>query len=115
MHIKNKLIQAIINVKMKKLRKLLSKILKQVKLAIKDLEVKNNKLYIRDQIYVPNNKKLQLYLLQKYYDSFKQGYSDHKAIFQDIQTRYYWPNMVKNCKKYTVNYSICCRTKAYHI
>ena len=60
---KNKLVQAIINTKVKRLQKLPLKILKQVKLAMRDLEVNNNRLYVRDKIYIPNNKKLQLHLL----------------------------------------------------
>ena len=55
---KDELVQAIIDAKMKKLQKLSPKILKQVKLAIRDLEVKNDKLYIRGKIHISDNKKL---------------------------------------------------------
>ena len=58
--------------------------LKQVKLAIENLEVKNDRLYIRGNIYISDNKKLQLHLLQKHYNPFKQGYFGHKAMFQDM-------------------------------
>ena len=57
-----------INAKVKKLRKLLPEILKLVKLAMKDLKVENNRLYVRSKIYKPGNKKLQLHLLQKHHD-----------------------------------------------
>ena len=32
-----------------------------------------------------------------------------------MQTRYYWLDITKNCKKYTVNYGTCRRTKAYYV
>ena len=49
-----------------------------------DPEVNNDRFYIRDKIYVPNSKKLQLYLLQKHHDLPKQEYSGHKVIFQSM-------------------------------
>ena len=36
-------------------------------------------------------------------------------MFQGMQTKYYWLDMAKNCKKYAVNYSMCCGKKVYHI
>ena len=55
---KDKLVQVIINAKVKKVAKLPSEILKQAKLAMGNLKVKNNRLYVKDNIYVPDNKKL---------------------------------------------------------
>ena len=60
----NKLVQAIIDAKIRNMRKLPCKILKQVKLSIENLEVKNSRLYVQGNIYIPDNKNLQLYLLQ---------------------------------------------------
>ena len=57
-HTKNNLVQAIIDAKVKKLSKLPSEILIQVRLAMEDLEVKNDKLYIRSKIYILDNKEL---------------------------------------------------------
>ena len=59
----NKLVQAIIDAKIKSMRKLPCKILKQVKLSMGDLEVKNSRLYVWGKIFVPDDKNLQLYLL----------------------------------------------------
>ena len=59
----NKLVQATIDVKVRDMRKLPRKILKQVKLSIENLEVKNNRLYVQGNIYIPDNKNLRLYLL----------------------------------------------------
>ena len=78
-----------------------------------NLEVKNNRLYIESKIYVPDKKKLQLHLLQKYHDSFKQRYFGYKAIFQGMQTRYYWLNMAKDCKN--ILSTITCTIGQKHI
>ena len=67
----DKLVQATIDAKVRSKKKLLYKILKQVKLFIKDLEVKNSRLYVQDNIYIPDNKNLQLYLLRKQHNSLE--------------------------------------------
>ena len=54
----NKLIQAIIDEKVGGMRKLLCKILKQVKLSMGNLEVKNIRLYLGGNIYVSDDKNL---------------------------------------------------------
>ena len=77
----NKLVQAIIDAKVKSMRKLSRKILKQVKLSMGDLEVKNSRLYVQGNIYIPDNKNLQLYLLQQQHDLSEQRYSSYKAMF----------------------------------
>ena len=80
---------------------------------MKDLKVKNDRLYIRNKIYILNNEKLQLYLLQKYYNPSKQRYSRHKAMFQNMQTRYYWLNIAKNCKN--IPLTLACAAEQKHI
>ena len=65
----NELVQAIIDAKIRGMRKLPCKILKQIKLSMGDLEVKNSRLYIQDKIYVSNDNNLQLYLLWQQYNS----------------------------------------------
>ena len=61
----NKLVQAIIDAKTRSIKKLPCEILKQIKLSMEDLEVKNSRLYIQGKIYVLDNKNLWLYLLRQ--------------------------------------------------
>ena len=68
----NKLVQAIIDAKVKEMRKLPCKILKQVKLFMRNLEIKNNRLYVQGKIYVPDDKNLWLYLLWQQYNFLEQ-------------------------------------------
>ena len=71
---KDELVQAIIGAKVKDLQKLPPEILKQVKLFIRNLELKNSRLYVKNRIYVPEDKDLQLQLLQRHHDLPAQGY-----------------------------------------
>ena len=77
----DKLIQAIIDAKIRGMRKLPRKILKQVKLSMGDLEVKNSRLYMQGKIYIPDNKNVQLYLLRQQHNPSEQGHPGYKAMF----------------------------------
>ena len=82
----NELVQAIIDAKIRSMRKLPCKILKQINLSIGDLNVKDSKLYIKSNIYVPNDKNFWLYLLRQQYNFFEQRYPNYKAMFQACKT-----------------------------
>ena len=77
----NKLVQAIIDAKVRNMRKLPCKILKQVKLSIGDLEVKNSRLYVQSNIYILDDKNLRLYLLWQQHNFFDQRYFSYKIMF----------------------------------
>lgn len=59
----DELLQAIIDAKVKDLRKLTSEILRKNKLSMGNLKVKANRFYIKNKLYIPHNEELQLYLL----------------------------------------------------
>ena len=61
----NKLVQAIIDAKVRSMRKLLCEILKKVMLFMRNLEIKNSRLNLQDNIYVLNDQNLWLYLLRR--------------------------------------------------
>ena len=61
----NQFVQAIIDAKVRGIKKLPCKILKQIKLFMENLKVKNSKLYMQDNIYIPDNKNIRLYLLRQ--------------------------------------------------
>lgn len=63
----------LIVIKEQGLQKLLAELAKQdIKLAMRNLTInKNNdskKLYVKNKMYIPNDKNLQLFLLQQYYN-----------------------------------------------
>ena len=66
-------------------------------------------------MYVPENKPLQLFLLQQHHNPSIHGHPEYKAMYQKIQTNYFWFNMSKHCKQYSSNYLTCRHTKAYTV
>ena len=62
-------VQDIIAAKKKELRKLSLNLIKRgIKLAMGDLKIENDKLYVKGRLYVPNHESLQLHLLQKHHE-----------------------------------------------
>ena len=74
-----------------------------------------NKLYIKRKLYISDNNKLKIHMLQQHYDPFEQRYLSHKIMFQSMQNGYFQPNIAKNYKKYAINCGTCRRTKVYNV
>ena len=115
----NEVLNSIIAAKRAGLRKLPAKITKQgIKLAMGDLTLqgsgRSTRLYMKSKMYVPNNKKLKLFLLQQHHDLPSQGHLEHKAMLRKLLENWYWLGMPQDCKQYATNCSTCRRTKAYN-
>ena len=118
---KDEIVDSIIAAKQAGFRKLLAELTNQgIKLAMRDLTLKNNgrggstRLYVKGKMYVPDDEKLRLFLLQQHHDPPTQGHSGYKAMFRKLLENWYWLGMPQDCKRYATNCSVCRRTKAYN-
>ena len=83
-------IKEIIDAKARGLWKLPTALTKKgIRLSMGDLKIKSKQLYIKNRIYVPENKPLQLFLLQQHHNPSIYGYLEYKTIYQKIQERYF--------------------------
>ena len=113
---KDEVVQDIIAAKTRELRKLPSHLIKKgIKLAMGDLKVKDERLYVKERLYVPDHEPLQLCLLQKHHEPPLQGYPGYKSMYQSLMENYFWFDMKDHCKRYAVNCSICRRSKPYNV
>ena len=113
---KDEVVQDIIAAKTRELRKLPSHLIKKgIKLAMGDLKVKDERLYVKDRLYVPDHEPLQLCLLQKHHEPPLQGHPGYKSMYQSLMENYFWFDMKDHCKRYAVNCSICRRSKSYNV
>lgn len=86
----DKVVKEIVNAKKSGLWKLPQALVKKgIALSMGDLKIENKRLYIKNRMYVPDNKKLQLYLLQQHHDPPIQGHPGYKAMYQKIQANYF--------------------------
>ena len=117
----NETVNSIIAAKRAGLQKLPADLAKQsIKLAIRDLTLRSDnrvgstRLYVKGKMYVPNEEKLRLFLLQQHHNPAIQGHLGHKAMLRKLLENWYWLGMPQDCKRYAINCSTCKRTKAYN-
>ena len=79
------------------------------------MKIKNEQLYVKNRMYVPENEVLQLHLLQQHHNSSIHGHPGYKAIYRMIQVNYFWFEMAKHCKQYASNCLMCRHTKTYMV
>ena len=67
-------------------------------------------------MYVPDDEKLRLFLLQQHHDPPIEGHPGYKAMLWKLleNSGWFWFGMAKDCKRYTTNCATCRRTKAYN-
>ena len=110
---------SIIAAKKQGLWKLLAELTKQnIRLAIKNLTVESSgngkRLHMKRKMYVPNDKNLQLFLLQHYHTPPTHDHPGFKIILQKVQENWFWFGIASHCKRYATNCATCRHTKAYN-
>ena len=103
----DKFLNSIIAAKQAGLQKLLADLTKQdIKLAMGDFTLENTgrksstRLYVKGKIYVPNDEKLRLFLLQQHHNPPTQGHPGYKAMLWKLLENWYWLGMPRDCKQY---------------
>ena len=86
----NKVVKKIINAKARGFQKLLTALTKNdIRLSMGDLKIKSKHLYVKNKMYVPEDKPLQLFLLQQYHNPLIYGHPGYKAMYWKIQANYF--------------------------
>ena len=112
----NEIVKEIMDTKACSLQKLPTALIKKdIRLSIRGLKIKSKQLYVKNRMYVPENRPLQLFLLQQYHNPLIYGHLRYKAMYQKIQANYFWFEMVKHCKQYISNCLTYRHTKAYTV
>ena len=90
------IVNSIIDAKRQGLRKLPADLTKQgIKLAMGDLTLRNNsrgesvRLYVKDRMYILNDKSLKLFLLQQHHEPPTQGHPGYKAMLWKLLENWY--------------------------
>ena len=92
--------------------------MQSIKLAMRDLTVKNSgnskRLYMKRRMYIPNDKNLQLFLLQQHHNLAIQKHPGFNAMQQKLLKNWFKFSMASHCKQYAINCATCRRIKAYN-
>ncbi|TQV90502.1 retrovirus polyprotein [Cordyceps javanica] len=74
--------------------------LKKTKVSRSILSEMNQRLYIRNRLYVPEDRKLRLHLLRESHDSAVAGHPGRAKTYEILSRHYYWPKMSRHVKRY---------------
>jgi hypothetical protein len=109
----DKTVQDIIAAKERGVRKLPPHILARgIKLSMGDLEVRDNRLWFCNRLYVPESEPLRLHIMELHHRDRHAGHPGPKAMYRHLIRNYYWPGMKQDSKQYADNCTICRRAKA---
>ena len=82
----NKVVKEIMDAKACNFWKLLTALTqKGIRLSMRDLKIESKQLYVKNRMYVLENKALQLHLLQQHHNSPIYSHPEYKALYQKIQ------------------------------
>jgi len=63
-------------------------------------------IYIKEQIYIPNNKNLKEQILQENYDPVDVGHPGQQRMLELVKRNYWWLGIKKDIKKYMQGHKI---------
>jgi len=71
-------------------------------------------VYMKGQIYIPNNKKLKEWILQENHDPVDVGHLGQQRMVELVKRNYWWPEFKESIKKYVQGYIKCHQNKVQH-
>ena len=74
---------------------------------LSECELREDQVYYRDRLIIPNNDELQLKILQLCYESLLAGHSGMTKLLKLIARTYWWPDWTKQVSQYLRNCQDC--------
>ena len=79
------------------------------KISLNEYEIRDERLYYRERLFVPDYSELQLYLLQQHHDVPSAGHCGQDKMFELLAREYTWFGMQKDVRQYIGNCHSCQR------
>jgi len=84
-----------------------------VKVSISECDIEDNQLLFRGRKWVPDSEPLRTRLIQETHDSVMAGHPGREATAAILSRQFFWPNMLRDVRRFVRNCDVCCRTKAW--
>jgi transposase InsO family protein len=81
------------------------------KITLSECEIRDNKLYYRERLFIPDFDDLRLYLLQQHHDTPSSGHCGQAKTFELLSREYTWFGMRKDVHRYIRNCHVCQRSR----
>jgi len=83
-------------------------------ITLSECEIRENRLYYRQAMVVPNSDPLRFRILEFAHDSTVAGHPGRAKTYEIVQRAYYWPGMHDFVRRYVRGCQTCTRGKASH-
>jgi transposase InsO family protein len=83
-------------------------------ITLAECEIRNDRLYYRQKMVVPNSDTLRYKILEFAHDSTVAGHPGRAKTYEIVQRAYYWPGMHDFVRRYVQGCQTCIRGKASH-
>ena len=92
---------------------LIDLIRKKLKLKLKNCEIKENLLWVKNRIYVLEKKSFYANIMKQTHESLLENHTNRDAIYDKVNRHYYWFKMINIVAQYIKVCHACKRTKIY--
>jgi hypothetical protein len=80
--------------------------------AISDCRIYDNRIYYRNQLFVPANDEFKMQIIYRTYSSGPVGHPGRMKTIELIGRSYFWPRMTQDIQAFVKACEFCSRTKA---
>lgn len=77
----------------------------------KNITIKNNIIYYKKKMYIPNNKQIKTQIVQEHHDTNVSGHLGVHKTIELVQRHYYWPSMWGEIREYVTTCLPCQQNK----
>jgi transposase InsO family protein len=108
----DEIVKRLIAAKEQGLRRLPREIMDQgIRLAMGDLGVRGERLWVREKLYIPDHKPLRLKIMELHHEDPIAGHPGIRGMYRQLVRHYWWPKIKEDCAQYVNNCSQCNRGK----
>jgi hypothetical protein len=88
------------------------KLRKELRFAMSECKVIENKIFFRDRLFIPDDKELKLQIMTRTHSSAPAGHPGRTKTTSLLIRSYFWPGLTKDVAQYVRNCHLCKRSKA---
>src|SRR5437588_3335566 len=75
-------------------------------------EIRDNLVYVKGRLYIPDNEAIKIEILESEHDSQIAGHFDQRKTYEIITRNFYWPKMEEWINQYIQTCDTCQRSKS---
>src|SRR5579871_816993 len=87
------------------------KLRKELRFAMSECKIIENRIFFRDRLFIPDDKELKLQIMARTHSSAPAGHPGRNKTANLLARSYFWPGLTKDVIQYVRNCHLCKRSK----